>query len=97
MANRTTRAQLELIVDRIHRVLEKDHVYDIEHTPYGWKLTAHKGAVNISPNCTKKGLYDWLHAFAYGLDIGKKVGSEMEYNKCFGYEPFSPNWHVDNL
>ena len=39
----------------------------------GWKLVRDDGALEVSPRLTKRAMYDWIWAYIYGIQDGKKI------------------------
>jgi len=49
----------------------QDYIYDKANG--GWKLVRDEGAWEVSSRLNKREMYDWMWAYIYGIQDGRKI------------------------
>ena len=80
-SNRTTKADLEAIVQRLNAITEGN--YSIDGAYGGFRLVSGGGGRDISPRLTKSELAGWIEAFIAGFDAGKTFALTRAFTRAF--------------
>lgn len=65
---RVTEAELQALVNRLRQMTGYD--YSLGFAYGGVRLEKDMGSIDVSPRLSKREMYEWLHAFLHGLQVG---------------------------
>jgi hypothetical protein len=71
---RTTNKDLETFVELLNKGTDNLYDFSIGHAYGGVRLERKAGSVDVSPRLSRGELYEWMSAFAAGLDHATEVG-----------------------
>jgi hypothetical protein len=74
MSERITIARLKNLVDILKRETRDSIDYELDGAYNGYRLVSNRGSHDVSPRLSKGELYEWIHAFRQGVEIGKILG-----------------------
>ena len=83
---RITEKDLTLAITRLNAMTEGGkRRYEWEASYGGYRAVSsqadgtHRGSVDLSPRGTKREVYEWLHAFIKGIDVGMDAVHEEQF------------------
>ena len=47
--------------------------YDYDKANGGWKLVRADGSIEVSIRMSRRAMYDWMWAYIYGIQAGRKI------------------------
>lgn len=71
-----SRQELYSLAGHLNRLTSNRYNYTVEFGYGKPRLYSHHGSVEISPRLSVSALYDWMHAYIAGIEIGYQLQAE---------------------
>lgn len=78
MPERINLKRLQNLVDILKRETRNSIDYELDGAYNGYRLVRNNGSHDVSPRLSKGALYEWIHAYRQGVEIGKVIGPRNE-------------------
>lgn len=75
MAERISISRLRHLVEILNRETLNMMDYSIEYNEGGVRLVRNRESIDVSPRLGKSALYEWIHAYRQGIEVGKELSS----------------------
>jgi len=70
---RILKTDLDDALSALQRTTNYTQDFSYDKAYGGYKLVREKGAWEVSPRLSKRGIYDWVWAYTYGIQAGQKI------------------------
>jgi hypothetical protein len=74
MPERITMDRLRNLVAILNRETKNQYDYSLYSAYGGLRLVRKQESIDVSPRLGKGELYEWIHAYRQGIDIGRDLG-----------------------
>ena len=74
MPEKITMDRLRNLVAILNKETRGLYDYSLDSAYGGLRLVRKQESIDVSPRLGKSQLYEWIHAYRQGLDVGKELG-----------------------